>query len=474
MTFTEALLKFTSSFEASNYDISSLTKIIESLEQGHHFVKQYQSDLVEFEKIKRNEKFHFYLKENKWGWLENHNFPITLEILNKEAVPGKQVSVRIMGGQRRTLVIYYAICPELENFVNIVNWVDSQSSKNAWIKIRELINNQHDEVLEFSKSCGIRLPNKIHPGFDRKAKLVKKEILQYLYDWKKTFFLFDDGYAVSSHNSPINFKKIFFSPEKETTFIDLRTTIGKFHGKTPDGFNILIPTLFGEAQFHEFILSDRDFPLSKLSSTKLYVLQVFHRSGKQNIEDHITKIEEAIPNDLLGMFHAVSCYLLYLGNQRLKILNKTTFQKLFSHLFNQVSNFLNNNGISTEKINELDWKNIQDGFTSQMTRWIDDLYYIPPLLRKTFDEYHNPALRDFIVKEFDLALANKKSICFEEIPFNEQGNRWFDHKSMGKFNRIYSLIHFLLEEKRFINGFTRFYMNNREREYTMLRKLLGA
>jgi len=128
--------------------------------------------------------------------------------------------------------------------------------------------------------------------------------------------------------------------------------------------------------------------------------------------------------------------------------------------------------LSLEKLDENDWKNIQEDFTSPMTRWIDDLYYIPPLLRKTFDEYSDILLRDFLVKEFDLALASKKATCFDKIPFNEQENRWFNRKVMGQFNRIYSLIHFLLEEKRFLHGFNRHFMTNREREYHMLRQLL--
>ena len=34
--------------------------------------------------------------------------------------------------------------------------------------------------------------------------------------------------------------------------------------------------------------------------------------------------------DIIGMFLAYSCYLLYLGNMRLKILNASKFEKLLS------------------------------------------------------------------------------------------------------------------------------------------------
>lgn len=474
MNFTESLVKFTIDFEKSNYDVSCLQKILESLDQGHRFVKDYVTDIVLLEKIKKNPIFNSYLKENKRGWLVSHNFPITFEILNKQAVPGKLVSVKSMKGQSRTLVIYYAICPELENFVNIVNWVDSQSSKNSWIQIRNLIKEESDQVLEFSKACGIRLPNKIHPGFNKNPKLVKKEILRSLYDWRKSFFLFDDGFTFYAHNSPTNFRKIFFGLEKETALVDIRTMIGKFEEKSVNGFKILIPTLFGDPELHDLINSDKDFPNSKISSKKLYRFLIFHKSGEKNIENHIIKIEEANAKDLLGMFHAVSCYLLYLGDKQLKILNIESFQKLFSHLFNQVSKFLNENNLESKNLEEIDWKNIQNDFTSTMTRWIHDLYYIPPLLRKTFDEYQNPLFRDVIVQEFDQALSKNKSICFENILFNDQGNRWFTRQTMGKLNRIYSLIHFLLEEKRLLFGFNRYFMNNREKEYTMLKNFLSS
>lgn len=472
MNFTESIVKFTTNFEASNYDTSSLTKVMDSLDEGHHFLKRYQEHIVDYQVFKKNPMFNSFIRENKWGWLKGHNFPLTLEILNKDAVPGKKVSVKIMGFQRRTLVIYYAICPELENFVNIVNWVDSESSMNSWKKIRDLIKNQGCEVLEFSKSCGIRLPNKIHPGFDRNPKLVKKEILQSLYDWRRSFFLFDDGYAISSHNSPINFRKIFFGIDKETTFVDIRTTIGKFLEPTLDGFKILIPTLFGKFQSHDFVMSDANFPKSKISSNKLYIFQIFHKSGEKNIEDHIIKIEEINPKELLGMFHAVSCYLLYLGDMRLRILNKKSFQKLYSHLFTQVSNFLMENNLPHENLKETDWIKIQEDFTSPMTRWIEDLFYVPPLMRKTFDDHPNPLLREFLLKEFDSALAEKRPTCFEKTPFNEQGNKWFNREIMGKLNRVYSLVNFILNQKRFINGFGRFKMNNREREYNILKQFL--
>jgi hypothetical protein len=204
----------------------------------------------------------------------------------------------------------------------------------------------------------------------------------------------------------------------------------------------------------------------------LNFIQIFHSSGNENVEHFITKIESATPVDLLGMFHATSYYLLYLGFSRLKILNKESAEKLFSHLCRQVSDFCDTQQIQKNLFENKDWKTIQLGYTSAFTRWIDDeLYYIPLILRKALDEI-NPKLRDFVVKEFDKSLQENESICFEKIPLNESGNRAITQFERGKCNRVYSLIRFLLYEKRFINGFGKFYIQEREKEFESLKKLI--
>jgi len=126
-----------------------------------------------------------------------------------------------------------------------------------------------------------------------------------------------------------------------------------------------------------------------------------------------------------------------------------------------------------ETIENINWKTIQPGYTSTITRWIGEfLFYIPPILRQQFSEIDTKN-RDFLVLEFDKALRDNKSKCFEKIPFNDKENRRFSLSTMGKYNSLYSFIRFLLENKKFILGIkTNWRMHEREKQFGWLNNFL--
>ena len=147
----------------------------------------------------------------------------------KVLIPGGEVSIHSFGGKKRDLLVYYALCPELENFVSLIAWIDTKSSENAWVAICNLISEKNNQkVLQFSNKCGILLPNTIHPNHDQHSTLVTKELYESLYDWRFAHYLFDDGKTIVSHNSPINFRRIILNEwDKNASLAEIRTTIGR-------------------------------------------------------------------------------------------------------------------------------------------------------------------------------------------------------------------------------------------------------
>lgn len=476
MNLNDAIDAIYANFEEVGYDWQKLEKVMNEIQEGHTFIKSLYKDLNFLNYLKKDKKFNSYITEDKRGWLTSHHFPITLEILNREKVPGEEVAIKQMGGQKSPVVVYYALCPELENFVSLINWINSKSSLNAYKQILELIkSDQTDKVLQFSDRCGIRLPNEIHPGHDQDAKMITKETFESLYDWKYAHYLFDDGMAILSHNSPINHRKLYLDEyELQKSIVDIRTTIGRITTVFSDKLKVLVPCLFGkpyEIEFHLYSKLTRE----QILPGELYFLQVFNKTGTHNIEREIRKVEPANTYDLLGMFLAISCYLLYLGTSRLKILNDVLYEKLFIQYYRQISRFCSGHENELESILNSNYKLIQLGYTSAFTRWIDrDLYYLPPMLRQFLANLNDPRLRDYLMLEFDKSFYERKSVCFERIPYDEGGMRMFSSKQLAQFNRVYSYIHFLLEEKKFVLGVnTGETPHKREEEYVMIKNLIG-
>jgi len=470
LNLIRAVSKVSSEFEEIGYNFSKFKETIGEIDTAHGFIKNLFADLQRYENLKNDIRFDSSILEDKRGWLINHTFSITLEILNREKVPGKDVYVPATG-EKKSLLIYYGLCPELENFMTLIVWTNTKSSMNVWKQILSLLEEKDEKkVLSFSPKCGIRLPNEIHPSRDFDAKLVSKEYFESLYDWKYNPFLFDDGITVYSHNSPINYRKIFLDEyTQEEAFVGIRTTIGRVLKIFPNKVLAMIPTIYGKPQIREFFISGPNINWKSIKSGNLYFFLIFRMTGAENIELHIRKMEDATACDILGMLLAYACYLIYLNSSRLKLCKPREFQELFIQLYQQVSMFCHKSKEQMSTIENIDWIKIQPGYSSTITRWIgNELFYIPPILRQYFSEIQ-PQTRDFLVLEFDKALAEKKSKCFEKIPFTETGNRRFNLAQMGKYNSLYNFIHFILENKKLILEIDAGRLvHEREREYDWL------
>lgn len=453
MSLNEIMKKLVKDFDKESLSHDKIQKILDSLEEGHKFIIRLIQDKNNYARLKSGKIFDGHIDSNKKGYLSSHNFPITLEILNKELLPGGKVHVPIMGSETPRLV-YHAICPELENFTSLVVWLMSNSSKIAWNFIADLVEKEDDsKILQFSEKCGIELPNIIHPNLDRDSKLVNRTMYESLYDWKYAYYLFDDGYTIMSQNSPINYRRLILDEQtKEESFVGIRTTIGRVSSIKSDIIEVWTPCLNQKPRKWIWDLP-KNFDKSQLKQNQLYFFQIFKKTGEKNIETFVKRVEIADPIDIVSMFLSQSLYLLYLGTGRLKLLNTNQFEKLFNIFYDNTKKFVFRSSEELDILENTNWKFIQNIVTNDFTKWIDnELYFEPPLLRRKISEYVLPK-KELIIKQFDLSLSKFEHNCFETIPYDHDGNRLFSsRKELSQFNKIYDFIHFLLRSKRLILG----------------------
>ena len=452
MNFDETARLLVKDLTKEDVSFEKLEKILEKIEQGHMFFKYWVKDRRDFQKLKANPIFHGHIHDNSKGWMSSHNFPVTLEILNKVLVPGGKVTVPGFWNEKRVLLMYYALCPELENFVSLIVWIDTNSSKNAWVKIAELVEKKEDQrVLKFSEKCGIFLPNRIHPSYDKDAALVTNKLYKSLYEWQFAYYLFDDGKTIISHNSPLNFRRMILDEWKQQKplLAEVRTTVGRLTEINRDSISASIPCIAERPKMFRF-LRDDTFDSNSLKKNALYFFQIFKIAGPKNIEMHVRSVSKASPIDIAGMFLAYSLYLLYLDSMRLKILTSRQCEEMFNLYYQQVVRFCNRDTDELDTMSHVDWKSIQFGFTDSFTRWIgDDLYVEPPLLRTFLSQFDSEA-SDFIIQKFDRSFANKDHVCLTDIHYNSNGNRMFTRMEKARISKFYDYINFLINEKRFI------------------------
>lgn len=453
MSLNETMKKLVKDFDKEEpLSDEKIKKILDSLEEGHKFIIKLLHDKNNFERLRTGKVFDGHIDSNGKGYLSSQNFPITLEILNRELYPGGNVHVPAMGSESPRMV-YHAITPELENFTSLIVWLKSNSSRTAWNFIADLAE-QEDEtkILQFSEKCGIELPNLVHPN-RTEAKLVERKLYESLYNWKHAYYLFDDGYTIMSQNSPINFRQLILDEQtKEESFVGIRTTIGRVSSIKSNTVEVWTPCLNQKPRKWEWDLPKK-FDKSQLKQNQLYFFQLFKKTGEKNIETFVRTIDLADPIDIVSMFLAQSLYLLYLGKKRLKLLNTSQFEKLFNTFYNQTEKFVFRSKEELDILENTNWKFIQNVVTNDFTKWIDnELYFDPPLLRRSILEYSLPQ-KEQIIKQFDKSLSVFSHSCFESNPYDNNGNRLFSsRKDLSKFDKIYDFVHFLLRSKRLILG----------------------
>jgi len=108
MNFDEIAKLLVKDFVKEEISFEKLQSLLENVDQGHYFFKKWMGDRKNFQKLKNNSAFNGHISDSVGRkWLENHCFPVTLEILNKVIAPGGEVSVHSFGGKKRDLLVYF-------------------------------------------------------------------------------------------------------------------------------------------------------------------------------------------------------------------------------------------------------------------------------------------------------------------------------------------------------------------------------
>ncbi len=135
MNLKEAVNKIKKDFDAKKLSGEKIKKILDEIDGEYQFLTTLPRDLNNFERLKMSKIFAGVTDNSRRGWLDFHRFPITLEILNKEKVPGGKVVIQNWGGQETNLLVYHGLCPELENFISLDVWLQEPNKENPTKKV---------------------------------------------------------------------------------------------------------------------------------------------------------------------------------------------------------------------------------------------------------------------------------------------------------------------------------------------------
>lgn len=445
MSFIEILKKITNDF-GNIPPKNALENIINELDEGHTYIRRLYYDKDNFDKLLKFKFFKNNIDVDKNNRIINKPFSISLNILNKEKTPGKKVAIPHSGHQAR-LIIYHALCPELENFVLLTIWPDSKSSTDIWNLILKTIND--DVVLQLSEKCGLALPNIINPGNDRNA-CVYKNVNNFIYDWRYAYYILDDGLTIMSHNSPINFRYIMLDEKiKNESWADIRTTIGKISSISSNSITITAPILVEWENSKKIELKIPKKLCDQISCNNLYFLQVYKITGQNNIESHVQRISSAKLEDIIITMLSHSLYLIFLGVSRLKLMNKKQFDELFELCYNKVLDYYFKE-FQKVPIDHDVCKSQQLKHIMRYTKWINNyLYIIPPLLNNLIKNY-DLELTEFVIVKYDESLYQNQQINIDDIPYNKHGNRLFTRSELFKIKKLYPYMKLQLNTKKLI------------------------
>jgi hypothetical protein len=407
---------------------------LNSIRRGKEFIYRLQKDLILIRSLQ--DAFGFSL--DKRNWLSSELFPVTVEVINREPAPGAQVHVGY--GKMQICVVYYGICPELENFVAIVLWPkESKTSKLTYQKIYKLISEdtKKEKVIRFQKGYGLKLPNELHPFRDKDIDSISKS--KAVYEWEYVPYLKDMGNTILSHKSPVNFRKVFIEDEARfTTYLNLKSTIGTLLSLRKDEITVRIPSFEDRDRIFTARISPKIFSfLRKTERSSIYYLQV-SEIANDNIFPYVRDFSLAYPIDVLASLLNFLLYVIHLGLSRLRLISIRTYWDLFNLCFKKTLSFCKiPNGIGFQL-----WtpENVFNAFLSPFFRQIHDhIFYVPFFLYRENDE---------IIELYDQSLAKRKSTLTDDqqLLFNSKGKLL----NLHKLNASYRVLRFLIELKKML------------------------
>lgn len=349
-----------------------------TLEKGRFFIRKLRDDIINLKKI--IDKYRIPLTTE--GRISGESFfPLTIEVLNREEAPGRDDIY--VGGMLTVEVIYYGICPELENFVSIRLWPKySKSSQKAYKLIYDLIKNDihREKVLSFKEKYQLRLPNEIHPFWDREINSIPKS--KYAYDWRFVPYLKEIGDTIYEKKSPLNFRKVYLDSTKNIKkYINLKTTVGTITERLGNEVRLRLPNAT-----KSFTVAIDSSVLNQLSNS--YENKIFHFLIFEEVDDKpnpvIHEISEATSIDCLGHLLSYKLYRTYIENRRFYLMSKEEFHSLFVECLNILKIFTKGQFDSDYRFYTEDM--IFNAYLKTFFKWINNsLYFVPYAIREFLD-----------------------------------------------------------------------------------------
>lgn len=402
------------------------------LKQGVHFLRKLKQDLHQLDELKKKHKVH----TDKRGYVKETLFPITIDIINREEAPGKEVYVKT--GTLQACVVYYGLSPELENFVTIVLWPDeSKTSKQTYKKIFELITEDEERlrVIKFYKGYGHVLPNRIHPWVDRSINAARK--IKWVYDWRYAPYLKEIGNTISSHKSPVNFQKIFSQDERRLPiYINLKSTVGKVLELRKNQVRVIIPSFYAPNRVYVASIHEKIYEKLKGYNKKSIYFFLIQEVVDDNVVPTISEIAPASPIEVFGSLIMFLLYTTYVGLRRLRLMNLNKYKKLYEICMHLAIKFCRYKGIR-DCFWTPEW--VFAAYLSPFVKKIDDfIYFVPFFLIDANND---------TINKYDQLLAS--DIHSSELPLWEIDREGFLEDRIA-FVRSYERLTFLLDLKRLV------------------------
>jgi len=188
----------------------------------------------------------------KKGGISGKGLPITIKILNRDENPALR---KYVGCDNRWIVVYFGVCPELENFISVVLWPDeSDTSQKCYQTIYEILHEER-KALKFEGAYYLIPPNEIHP--QRVEKLEIKKDDEIFYNWQYFPFIKDVGETLSRPISAVNYRKVLLR-DKEGQLVEeyvaIRVTVGSIIDMKGNEIKVKVPFLFNTPHAFTFSL----------------------------------------------------------------------------------------------------------------------------------------------------------------------------------------------------------------------------
>jgi len=385
-----------------------------------------------------------FIYPDSFGISGDNLFPITVDIVNRERMPGDW---KWTGHGKAICVVYYGICPELENFVSLILWSHESSrpeyistAKEAYRNIEMLIKDDphHQKVLSFSGNYRLNLPNEIRP-FRSKINSIPKP--KAIYDWLYVPYLKEVGETFLSRKSPLNFTRVFLRGPNNTLttkYINFKTTIGKFleRRKSIAKFRLIFVSERGFYRSHEIKLHHSlAYKLNKLKEGDLVALLVGELINRKP-EMVLLDIEKVKPLDVFSHIILFKLYNIFLEKERLLLMSWNEFTELYKSCIGITKRFCGKLDPSVGFDTDLFFKFYLEPAIQKIDK---NVYYIPTILNK---------LKIEDIKLFDERLKDKQKTLFDKpIVFDKKGNI---REDVYELQKRYDLLRLLIKMKLLI------------------------